>query len=775
MTSADTSAPPFDPSFAESKGVPLRRWLAPFAVGLALLSAFLTFVVLTGLTPLDPTPRVVLSFILINAATILLLVVIIIREVWQVMQARRRGRAAARLHIQIVSLFSVIAVLPAVLVAIIANVTIDRGFDRLFSGPTREVIQNSLIVAHAYMQEHAQAIRGDILGMANDISQARPLFDQDRKSFRELLTSSAASRNLPGAMLIDKEPNILETAQTGIQLAFTTPAPEFLSNVDENEPQIAVFPEANYVAAVVRLRAFNDTFLYVARLLDPHVVAQLRQTEASVAEYAELEQRRLGLQVNYALIFAVIALTILTASILIGLNFANWLVAPIRRLMSAANIVSTGDLHVQVAVHRSEGDLAQLGETFNKMTQELRTQRDELVSASDLIDSRRRFIEAVLSSASAGIIGVDASGSVGILNRSAEKLIGHAESETLDHPLSDVLPELDDMMKTAREGTQRLAQGQITISRDGHERNLSVRISAEQTSQSRDSYIITLDDITELVAAQRTSAWADVARRIAHEIKNPLTPIQLSAERIRRKFGKVITEDKAVFEQCTDTIVRQVDDIRRMVDEFSRFARMPKPVIEGEDVADTVRQAVFLMRVGHPDIDIEAEIREEPMRAQFDRRLISQALTNIIKNAAEAIEAVPADELGKGRIEVIAARENDDILIDVIDNGIGLPKVSRARLLEPYVTTREKGTGLGLAIVGRVLEDHGGRIELNDAADIRPGQRGAWMRLRFAVSGQPAKAEAKATSSDTKPPASATGEPADATDTQTKIEAATGS
>jgi two-component system, NtrC family, nitrogen regulation sensor histidine kinase NtrY len=611
--------------------------------------------------------------------------------------------------------------------------------------------------------------------MANDIAQARPLFDQDRKSFRELLTSSAASRNLPGAMLIDKEPNILEKAETGIQLAFTTPAPDFLSNVNENEPQIAVFPEANYVAAVVRLRAFNDTFLYVARLLDPHVVAQLRQTEASVAEYAELEQRRLGLQVNYALIFTVIALTILTASILIGLNFANWLVAPIRRLMGAAKIVSTGDLHVQVAVHRSEGDLAQLGETFNKMTQELRTQRDELVSASDLIDSRRRFIEAVLSSASAGIIGVDASGSVGILNRSAEKLIGHAESETLDHPLSDVLPELDEMMKTAREGTQRLVQGQITISRDGHERNLSVRISAEQTSQSRDSYIITLDDITELVSAQRTSAWADVARRIAHEIKNPLTPIQLSAERIRRKFGKVITEDKAVFEQCTDTIVRQVDDIRRMVDEFSRFARMPKPVIEGEDVADTVRQAVFLMRVGHPDIDIEVEIKEEPMRAQFDRRLISQALTNIVKNAAEAIEAVPAGELGKGRIEVVAARENDDILIDVIDNGIGLPKVSRARLLEPYVTTREKGTGLGLAIVGRVLEDHGGRIELNDAADIRPGQRGAWMRLRFAISGQPAKAEATAAASEIKQPASGTGEPADAADHRTKIEAATGS
>ena len=769
--------------------------MAAFAVVLALLSACLTFLVPTGLTPIEPSPAVVYSIILINAATILLLVAIIIREVWQVMQARRRGRAAARLHVQIVSLFSIIAVLPAVLVAIVANVTLGRGLDRMFSGPTRAAIENSLTIARAYTQEHAQLIRGDILRMANDIARARPLYDQDRRSFGEFLTESAASRNLPGAVIIDKDTKPLVAADTGAMLTYAPPAPDLLKNVGEDEPEMALLPEENYFAAVIRLRGFTDTFLYVARPLDPHVVSLLKQTQAGAADYAAVEARRLGIQVSFALMFAVIALTILMASILIGLNFANWLVAPIRRLMSAASIVSTGDLHVQVPVHKSEGDLAQLGETFNKMTQELRTQRDELVNASDLIDSRRRFIEAVLSSASAGIIGVDASGSVGILNRSAEKLIGHAESETMDHPLSDVLPELDDMMETAREGTQRLVQGQVTITRDGHERNLSVRVSAEQTSQSRDSYIITLDDITDLVSAQRTSAWGDVARRIAHEIKNPLTPIQLSAERIRRKFGKVITEDKAIFEQCTDTIVRQVDDIRRMVDEFSRFARMPKPVMEGEDVADTVRQAVFLMRVGHPGIDIGAEIKQDPMRAQFDRRLISQALTNIIKNAAEAIEAVPADQLEKGRIDVIAARENEDIVIDVIDNGIGLPKVARARLLEPYVTTREKGTGLGLAIVGRVLEDHGGRIELKDAAEFRPGQRGAWMRLRFAASGHADKPEIKEQAASTPPRAekaqvgatttkapgpetkaseAETAEPADTTNNETKIEAATG-
>ncbi|MGJ4893839.1 ATP-binding protein [Bradyrhizobium oligotrophicum] len=781
MTSAETSATPFDASSTEGRRWTWRTWLAPVAVALALLSAFLTFIVLVGLTPVEPTTDVVKTFYLIDAGTILVLVGIIIREVWQVVQARRRGRAAARLHVQIVSLFSVIAVLPAVLVAVAANVTIDRGLDRLFSGPAKVAIQNSLTIARAYMQEHAQFIRGDIIGMATDIARARPLFDQDRASFRELLTASAASRNLPGAMIIDKNTNPIVWAETGgVQLAYSPPAPEFLNNVREEEPEIAVLPESNYVAAVIRLRAFNDTFLYVARPLDPQVVEQLKQTELSVAEYAQVEARRFGIQIAFALMFAVIALTILMASVLIGLNFANWLVAPIRQLMNAANTVSTGDLNVQVPVHRSEGDLAQLGQTFNKMTQELRTQRDELVSASELIDSRRRFIEAVLSSASAGIIGVDASGSVGILNRSAEKLIGHAEQEVLDHPLSDVLPELDDMMKTAREGKQRLVQGQITIQRDGHERNLSVRVTAEQTNQARDSYIITLDDITELVSAQRTSAWGDVARRIAHEIKNPLTPIQLSAERIRRKFGKVITEDKAIFEQCTETIVRQVDDIRRMVDEFSRFARMPKPVMEGEDVADTVRQAVFLMKVAHPEIDIETEIKQDPLRAQFDRRLISQALTNIIKNATEAIEVVPEAELGKGRIDVVASREGEDVLIDVIDNGIGLPKVARQRLLEPYVTTRAKGTGLGLAIVGRVLEDHGGKLELKDASDFRAGQRGAWMRLRFAVSGQAAKTGAKeqAAASDNAPKTEAGGETADTVQTtndEPKIQAATGS
>ena len=509
------------------------------------------------------------------------------------------------------------------------------------------------------------------------------------------------------------------------------PSRELLSEITETEPQVALIPEGDHVAAAIKLHGYDDMYLYVAQLLDPRVVQQLRATQESVSEYANLDARRLGIQIAFALMFTVIALIVLLSSAWIGLDFANRLVAPIRRLIGAANVVSTGNLHIQVPVRRSEGDLAQLGETFNKMTHELRTQHEDIVRARDQIDSRRRFTEAVLAGASAGVIGVNAEGLITILNRSAERLIGRPESEALGLPLGEVAPELAEIFDAARSGQQRLVQRQVTINRDGQERNFSVRVTSEQGTESEHGYVITIDDITELVLAQRTSAWADIARRIAHEIKNPLTPIQLSAERLRRKYGKVIVEDAAIFEQCTDTIVRQVDDIKRMVDEFSRFARMPKPVIADEDVADTVRQVVFLLRVAHPDIDFEVELPAEAMPARFDRRLISQALTNIVKNATEAIGAVPPDELGRGRIVVSVRREGKEAVIDVIDNGIGLPKENRARLLEPYVTTREKGTGLGLAIVGRILEEHGGRIELRDASEKIPGARGAWMQLRF--------------------------------------------
>ncbi|MBX6424705.1 MAG: PAS domain-containing sensor histidine kinase [Variibacter sp.] len=709
------------------------RLLGPVAIGLALISALVTFLVLTGLTPILPTHEVVVTLLLANALAVIVLVSIIGWELWKIVEARRAGRAGARLHVRIVGLFSVIAVVPAVLVAVVASITLDRGLDRWFSTRTRAVIANSLSVAEAYVREHAEMIRGDIVAMAFDVSRAKPLFDQDRERFRQFLSAQASVRGLPTAMIIDKNRHRIEQFGVKPDKEYSLPPPETLEQITPAAPRIALVPDTDEVAAVIKLNNFDDYYLYVSRPLVPRVLEQLRETQASVAEYANLEARRTGVQVAFALMYTVIALIVLLSAVWIGLNFANALVAPIRRLIGAANLVSTGNLHVQVPVRRREGDLARLGETFNKMTQELRTQRDDLLRARDLIDRRRRFTEAVLAGASAGVIGVDAEGRVSILNRSAEKLIGHAEADVLGRPVAEVVPELAPLLETARAGNQRLVQGQVTINRAGRERNLSVRVTTEQAPESEHGYVITLDDITELVAAQRSSAWADIARRIAHEIKNPLTPIQLSAERLKRKYGKVLTDDRSVFEQCTDTIIRQVDDIKRMVDEFSRFARMPKPVIESEDVADTVRQVVFLIQVAHPEIDFVVDLAEDPMAARFDRRLISQALTNIVKNATEAIAAVPPAELGKGRIEVKAARVDDEIVIDVIDNGIGLPKENRSRLLEPYVTTREKGTGLGLAIVERILDEHGGRIELNDAPAVASGGRGAWMRLRFSA------------------------------------------
>ncbi len=731
MTSADP-ATTIETARLGDVGKVAARVVGPIAVGVALLSALVTFLVLAGLTPVAPTHRVVVSLLLVNAATVFILVGVISREVWLMVQARRRGRAAAELHVRVVALFSIIAALPAILVAVVASVTLDRGLDRLFSTRTRAVIENSLAVSEAYLREHGQLIRGDLIAMAQDVTRAKPLFDQDRYRFRQFLTAQASIRGLPAAVMLDGDLQVIERSDLRQTQEFLAPSKSLLATVNETDPQVALIPDSNYVAAIIRLRGYDNTFLYVTRTLDPLVVGQLRETRASVSEYASLEARRLGVQVAFALMYTVIALIVLLSAVWIGLNFANRLVAPIRRLIGAANIVATGNLHVQVPIRKSEGDLAQLGETFNKMTQELRSQRDDLMNARDVIDSRRRFTEAVLAGASAGVIGVDHEGCISILNRSAEKLIGRTEGAALGQRLTDLVPELAEIMQNAQSAGQRLVHGQVTLTRDGHERNLSVRIASEQSADADHGYVVTLDDITELVAAQRTSAWADVARRIAHEIKNPLTPIQLSAERLRRKYGKSITEDPAIFTQCTDTIVRQVDDIRRMVDEFSRFARMPKPVMAPEDVADTVRQAVFLMRVAHPDIDIDVDVSEEPMPAHFDRRLMSQGLTNIIKNASEAIGALPAGS-DKGRIDILAARDGDDIVIDVVDNGIGLPKENRSRLLEPYVTTRDKGTGLGLAIVGKILEEHGGKIELHDASERKPGQRGAWMRLRFAA------------------------------------------
>src|SRR6185437_9668084 len=367
------------------------------AVGLALLSAFVTFIVLADFTPIVPTHYVVVTLLLTNAATGLLLLGIIGREVWQVVQSRRVGQAGSRLHFRIVGLFSLIAAAPAILVAIVASVTLDRGLDRLFSARTQAALQNSLIVAEAYLRDHAQIVRSDIMVMAFNVSANKTVFDTDHEKLQQFLTFQASVRGLGAAIVLDKNLKVVERAQVPTNQTFAIPPSEALAKIGEKEPQIVLLPDVNYVAAAVKLRGYDDLYLYVARLLDPQVVPTLQATKESVREYVAIESRRLGIQVAFALMYTVIALIVMLSAVWIGLNFANRLVAPIRRLISAANVVSTGNLYVRVPVRQSEGDLANLGETFNRMTHELRTQRDDIMRARDVIDSRRRFTEALLS------------------------------------------------------------------------------------------------------------------------------------------------------------------------------------------------------------------------------------------------------------------------------------------------------------------------------------------------------------------------------------------
>jgi len=717
-------------------------WFAPTAVVIALLSALVTFLVLTGLTPIAPTHEVVVSVLLANTVISAVLIAVLAWEFVGLLRAKRRGRAGARLHVRIALLFGVVAVVPAILVAVIASITLDRGLDRWFSDRTRSMLTNAVGIAQAYVRDYSFSTRSDLENLASDIVRLRPMFDENRERFRQILTGQAAVRGIPAAMIVRGDHTLVERAEINIGREFVIPPTLDLRRATAGDPILALAESGDYLHAVIPIQGYEDTFLYMVRPVDPRVLRYLQQTQESVSEYQSLDARRFGVQVAFALMYGVIALILLLSAVWLGLNFANRLVAPIRRLITAADLVASGNLFVQVPVRRGEGDLASLGDSFNTMTHELRSQRDDIIRARDQIDARRRFTEAVLAGVGAGVIGVNPEGRITILNRSAERLTGQTEDALIGKPVAEVIPEIDQLLQQAQSGILRV-QGTVTLTRDGRERTINVRVTTEASPETEHGYVITLDDITELVSAQRTSAWADVARRIAHEIKNPLTPIQLSAERLRRKFGKNITEDRDIFEQCTDTIIRQVGDIGRMVDEFSSFARMPKPVVESQDLAETVRQAVFLMRVGNPDILFETVLPEGPVQAQFDRRLISQALTNLLKNAVEAISGVPADQRGQGRILTHVTVAGEFAVIEITDNGAGLPKENRDRLLEPYVTTREKGTGLGLAIVAKIFEDHGGRVDLLDAPDTFDGGRGAQIRATLLLK-QKATASAKA-------------------------------
>ena len=739
---ASAEAAPHDKSLftPTTRGARVRRRLA-FTLGLitmvlSLCSGLATYFILTGLTPIVPTHRVVVGVLLINLVLVLAMVGIIAWQVTGLWLARRRQAAGAQLHVRIVSLFSVIAVVPAILLAIFASISLDRGLDHWFSDRTKSIIQNSIDVATAYLQEHGQVIRADTVGMAKDIDEAVDLVKSRPENFGNFLTAQAAIRALPIAYLIDADGKILATAATLQDMPYRPPPKEAME-LAKNGQVIVIAPgQTSMVGAIKSLDNFSDTYLYVIRPVNARVLQQLRETRASVAEYQLLEQRRVGVQVAFGLMYVAIALTLLLSAIWIGMWFANRMVAPIRQLMGAAQQISEGNLGVEVDVHPADGDLAVLGSTFNTMTSELKSQRDELVGANTTLDERRRFMEAVLSGVTAGVVGVDADGTITLVNRSAETLLAAKERNLTGKPLDKAITEFGPLLKRAQKQGRRLVTDQVVLRRGRADRNFAVRVTSEGAGQQAQGYVLTFDDITELVSAQRSTAWADVARRIAHEIKNPLTPIQLSAERIRRKYGDSITKDREIFEQCTDTIIRQVSDIGRMVDEFSAFARMPKPVMELNDIRDIVREAVFLFQVSRPEMTFELDLPDKPVITLSDRRLLTQAVTNLVKNASEAIDAAleaDPERADKGHIIAKVRTKGDRLLIAVIDNGCGLPKENRQRLVEPYMTTRTKGTGLGLAIVQRITEQHGGTLTLADAPKRNGKLQGASVRMDLPI------------------------------------------
>jgi two-component system, NtrC family, nitrogen regulation sensor histidine kinase NtrY len=734
----------FDDNAAPLPGTGSRAfWTGLLTVSLSLISGLATYLILTGLTPIVPRNEVVLGVLFINLLLVVAMVVVIAVQMAGLWRAWKKRVAGARLHARIVALFSVIAALPALLLAVGATTTFSRSLDNWFNRQTTSIVMSSLDVAHAYLEEHGQVIRTDIVNMAKDLDDAAPQLAGDPRKFRELVFAQAGLRDLPVAYVVDARGAVKVAALEDERIPYIPPPEHLLRAAEAGQVPLLMPINSFRVAAIVKLHNYPDAYLYVARGVSRKVVGHLRRTEAGVAEYEQLRQRSGGLKLAHGLMYFMISLTALLAAIWIGLWFAGGFVAPIRRLIGAAQQVAIGNLKVELPIRRGEGDLRRLSQNFNHMTQQLERQRSELVSTNAQLTERGRFIEAVLSGVSAGVMGLDQSGRITLANRSAQKLLGLEGSEPVGRDLGEAVPAFASVLAEARDHHKNRPQHEVTLTINGEERTFSVRVPREQEADGSEGSVITFDDVTELVAAQRTAAWADVARRIAHEIKNPLTPIQLAAERIRRKYGKTITEDRDVFERCTETIIRQVGDVTRMVDEFSAFARTPKPEMQDHDIRELVRSAVLDRQMTGTDVAFETKVGKEPIVVSCDRRLISQAVANVVKNAQEAIQAFadgPNKEPGwTGRIETNVRRNGDKVDIEVIDNGPGLPKHNRNRLLEPYVTTKgNKGTGLGLAIVQKSVEQHGGTLSLEDAP-VAPGRaHGALLRISLPLGSPPA-------------------------------------
>ncbi len=673
--------------------------------------------------PLGPASTVVLVVLGFNLVLILALAALV---GWRVlgMLGGSPDEAGARLHLRFVALFSMAAVAPALIVALFFGVLVNRGVESWFSSRVRTVVENSATVARSYVEEQKAYIADHMLLMAQGVNSAAPAIGQSPVAFGHFLASETADNGFSAAYVIDRDGRVLARAETGPS-AYLAPPPTSFDAADEGDISAQPFEGADLFRALYKLKAFPDGYLYIVRPVDRGILNHLRETEASLVSYRDAAASRTRIQSAFILSYVETALLVLVGAVWLGVAAANSIAAPVARLVQAAGRVAQGDLDARVDSEGGPAEIAVLSRAFNQMTSDLQGQQAALKTASVDAEARRQFIETVLSGVSAGVMGLDDKGRISAFNRSAAVLLGLSVNQALGKPLEKAAPELAEVMHQAMAAGAD-AEAEIDVTRKAETRRLRVRVSGH----SSEGLVLTFDDITRLVTAQRNAAWRDVARRIAHEIKNPLTPIQLSAERLRRKYRKEIVGDLETFDRCTETIIRQVGDIGRMVDEFSSFARMPAPKFARADAAELLHQAVFAQRVASPEIEVEIAQAPHALPIVCDARMVGQALANLLKNAAEAISSRRADDptAPPGRIVAsLSVDRSGAVSLSVEDNGVGLPSHGRDRLTEPYVTTREKGTGLGLAIVKRIMEDHGGELVLTDA----PRGQGALVSLKF--------------------------------------------
>lgn len=697
-----------------------QAWVTIAVVILGPVLAGATYAVLGpyGQRSASITLRLVL---LLDLVYVLLLAALVLARVARMIADRRAQSAGSRLHLRLTGVFVGIALLPTVLVAVFAGLTINVGLEGWFSDRVRNVVGSSLAAAEAYETEQRQDLVDDALGLAGYLTAARKLQPllQDGE-LRQLLTQGQAQiqRGLREAFIVNGAGELRLRGERSYLFDFEKPSPQDMEAAATGAPVVIEEWANNEFRALVQLEGFPDHYLYVSRVVDGSILQLLDETQETVGLYEQLEDDRGRILFQFGLLYLAFAVILLLASIWVGLWFAERLARPIGRLAGAAQQVGSGDLTVRVQEDEGDDEIAMLGRVFNQMTHQLKGQRDALLESSAQTEERRRLFDSVLSSVTAGVIGLDPKGRVEFMNRSALRLLDMEEGDDHHRRLAKAVPEFAGLLEQLRTEGRANAQAEIRMTRRGQLETLLVRMAARRRAEGGlEGYVVAFDDVSKLVTAQRMAAWGDVARRIAHEIKNPLTPIQLSAERIDRKFGRKLEgEDAASLENMTGVIVRQTGDLRRIVDEFSRFARMPEPERTAADITQLLRDAVTLQEqvLGST---LTADLPEDPVIMSLDPTMIGQALTNLIKNAGEAIESLAekGNEDGyRGEVRVEMDVSDGAVDIRIMDNGIGLP-ADRARLFEPYVTTREKGTGLGLPIVKKIIEEHGGTLDLVDA------------------------------------------------------------